>query len=155
MGLGWKSLNTPLLWAPLCGANKDTMSHGWFLLKLEILQSELLEDFVSASVALEINSTVWAGDHLWIRGEREWLLDVWEREWLSPFPNIANGNGNEKLYSQFLGTGTGIKIPFPIFGNGNGNGNSIPECWEREWDVVIPWNDREREYHRKIEWTFL
>ena len=48
-----------------------------------------------------------------------------------------------------------MKIPFPIFGNGNGNGNSIPELWEREWDIVIPGNDREREYHRKIEWKFF
>ena len=38
------------------------------------------------------------------------------------------------------------KIAFPTFGNGNGNGNSIPEFWERESDVVIPRNDREREY---------
>ena len=60
--------------------------------------------------------------------------DIWEREWewLNPFPNFGNGNGNDKLNSQLLGTGTGMKIPFPIFGNGNGNGNSIPECWERE-----------------------
>ena len=86
------------------------------------------------------------------RGEREWLLNIWEREWewLNPFPNFGNGNGNDKLHSQPLGTGTGMKIPFPIFGNGNGN--SIPEFWEREWDVVIPGNDREweREWHRKI-----
>ena len=60
--------------------------------------------------------------------------DIWEREWewLNPFPNFGNGNGNDKLHSQLLGTGTGMKIPFPIFGNGNGNGNSIPEFWERE-----------------------
>ena len=91
------------------------------------------------------------------RGEREWLLDIWEREreWLSPFPNFGNGNGNDKLHSQLLGTGTGMKISFPIFGNGNGNGNSIPNFWEREWDVVIPGNDREREWHRKIEWKFF
>ena len=88
------------------------------------------------------------------RGEREWLLDIWEREWewLNLFPNFGNGNGNDKLHSQLLGTGTGMKISFPIFGNGNGNGNSIPEFWEREWDIVIPGNDREleREWHRKI-----
>ena len=94
---------------------------------------------------LSSNTIPVAGD----RGERKWLLDIWERErereWLSPFPNFGNGNGNDKFHSQLLGTGTGMKISFPIFGNGNGNGNSIPEFWEREWDVVIPGNDRERE----------
>ena len=91
------------------------------------------------------------------RGEREWLLDIWEREreWLSPFPNFGNGNGNEKLYSQLLGTGTGLKNQFPNFGNGNEN--SIPKFREREWDVVIPENDqeREREWHRKMKWNFF
>ena len=48
------------------------------------------------------------------------------------FWTFGNGNGNDKLHSQLLGTGTGMKISFPIFGNGNGNGNSIPEFWERE-----------------------
>ena len=63
-----------------------------------------------------------------------------EREWKISFPTFGNGNG---------------KIPFPIFGNGNGN--SIPAFREREWDVVIPVNDREweRELHRKIEWKFF
>ena len=63
-----------------------------------------------------------------------------EREWKISFPTFGNGNG---------------KIPFPIFGNGNGN--SIPAFREREWDVVIPGNDREweRELHRKIEWKFF
>ena len=32
----------------------------------EILHSELLKDFVSAGVALEIDSTVRASDHLWM-----------------------------------------------------------------------------------------
>ena len=74
------------------------------------------------------------------RGEREWLLVIWEREreWLSPFPNFGNGNGNEKFHSQLLGTGTGkfhsqflgtgMEIPFPhidIVIPGNGNGNYI------------------------------
>ena len=54
------------------------------------------------------------------RGEREWLL------------------------------GTGIKISFPMIGNGNWNGNSILDFREREWDVVIPENDREWELHHKI-----
>ena len=35
-------------------------------MQLEILHSELLKDFVSAGVALEIDSTVRAGDHLWM-----------------------------------------------------------------------------------------
>ena len=63
-----------------------------------------------------------------------------EREWKISFPTFGNGNG---------------KIPFPIFGNGNGN--SIPAFREREWDIVIPGNDREREWewHRKIEWKFF
>ena len=63
-----------------------------------------------------------------------------EREWKISFPTFGNGNG---------------KIPFPIFGNGNGN--SIPAFREREWDIVIPGNDREweRELHRKIEWQFF
>ena len=48
-------------------------------------------------------------------------------------PTFGNGNGNEKLRSQLLGTGMGMKKSFPIFGNGNrrpvfpgmvGNGNS-------------------------------
>ena len=53
--------------------------------------------------------------------------------------------------------GTVMKIQFPIFGNSNGNGNSIPEFWEREWDVVIPGNDREREreWHQKIRSNFI
>ena len=33
VGLGWKSLNAPLLWAPLCGANNNRMI--WFGLKLK------------------------------------------------------------------------------------------------------------------------
>ena len=37
-----------------------------------------------------------------------------------------------------------MKIPFPIIGNGNEN--SIPEFREREWGVVIPGTDREREW---------
>ena len=84
-------------------------------------------------------------DGVILRGEREWLLDIWEREreLLSPFPNLGNRNGNEKLYSQLLRTKTGMKIPFLIFGNENGN--SISWYPEREWDVVIPGN------HRKLE----
>ena len=67
---------------------------------------------------------------------------LWERERVRKisFPTFGNGNG---------------KIPFPIFGNGNGN--SIPAFREREWDIVIPGNDREweRELHRKIDWKFF
>ena len=72
------------------------------------------------------------------RGERELLLDFWEREreWLNPFPNF--GNGNEKLHSQLLGMGTGMKIPFPIFGNGNGNGNSIPNFGNGNETLLFP-----------------
>ena len=84
------------------------------------------------------------------RGEREWLLVIWEREreWKISFPTFGNGNG---------------KIPFPIFGNGSilsvkspqnpnfwtpfsfhsrhdnpfpltgtGMENCIPKFWERE-----------------------
>ena len=36
-----------------------------YLLRLEILDSKLLKDFVPAGVALQIDSTVRAGDHLW------------------------------------------------------------------------------------------
>ena len=71
------------------------------------------------------------------------------------FLTFGNGNWNGSAHSQTLRTGMGMKISFPIFGNGNGNGKSIPEFWEREWDVIIPGNDREREWHRKIEWTFF
>ena len=97
-------------------------------------QGHILFDFLTCL------NTFWQRE---ARGEREWLFDIWEREreWLNPFPNF--GNGNDKLHSQLLGTGKGMNIPFPIFGNGNRN--FIPEFWEREWDVVIPGNDRERE----------
>ena len=69
------------------------------------------------------------------RGEREWLLGIWEgdREWTIPFPKFRNGKGMEKTHSQNSGTGREWKNPFPKFGNGNqrppflgmtGNGNS-------------------------------
>ena len=68
-------------------------------------------------------------------------MDIWEweREWLSPFPNFGNGNGNDKLHSHLLGTG--MKILCPIFGNGAcipGNGRErefplTPDCeWKRQ-----------------------
>ena len=65
---------------------------------------------------------------------------LWEREWKISFLTFGNGNG---------------KIPFPIFWNGNGN--FIPAFREREWDVVIPGNDREWEWelHRKIEFFMI
>ena len=53
--------------------------------------------------------------------------------WKIAFPTFGNGNGNDKFHSQFLGMGTGMT-------------NSFPDFWEREWDVVIPGNDREREW---------
>ena len=46
------------------------------------------------------------------------------------FWTFGNGNGNDKLHSQLLGTG--MKIPFLTLGNRNGNGNSIPNFREPE-----------------------
>ena len=58
--------------ATLCFENWTEISHfgiSWtcflYLLQLEILDSKLLKDFVPAGVALQIDSTVRAGDHLW------------------------------------------------------------------------------------------
>ena len=44
---------------------------------------------------------------VYVRGEREWLLRVREREgnWKSPFPIFGNGKGIEKAHSRNSGTG--------------------------------------------------
>jgi len=64
-----------------------------------------------------------------------------ERERRIAFPTIGNGNGNEELHFQLLGTGLRMKKTFPTYGNGNGrlvftgmvgNGNSrSPLVWGR------------------------
>ena len=51
----------------------------FFLLQLEILDSELLKDFVPAGVAFKINSTVGTGEHLWRENsEKGFLFILWE-----------------------------------------------------------------------------
>ena len=139
--------------------------HSWSLLRLLIhcsvglgclSQDRFSQDqlqIVEVVVVVEIEEVVevvchqgWAGmtfGHLGTgTGLAQPIPKLWEREWEWKilFPTFGNGNG---------------KIWFPIFGNGNGN--SITAFWEREWDIVIPGNDREwgRELHRKIEWKFF
>ena len=82
-----------------------------------------------------------------VRGEREWLLDFWEREreWLNPFPNFGIGNGNGNRIPEICEREREWKNAFPNFGNGNGNEKFIPNFREREWEVGIPGNGRERE----------
>ena len=58
-------------------------------------------------------------------------------------PNFGERECKWKYHSQFSGTGTKMKIPFPILGMGMRVENSIPDFWEREWDVAIPGNERE------------
>ena len=53
------------------------------------------------------------------RGEREWLLDVREREWKKHIPKIREQEGHEKK-------------TFPKFRNGKGMKKSIPKIQERE-----------------------
>ena len=82
------------------------------------------------------------------RGEREWLLRVWEREgnWKSPFPKFGNGKGikksipkfrewegNEKIHSHNSGSGREWK---KTHSHNSGTGRewkkNIPKIQERE-----------------------
>ena len=58
-------------------------------------------------------------------------FQLWDKEFLIPFPSF--GNRNENIDSQLLRTGTGKK-------------NSILDFGEQEWEAGIPGNGREREF---------
>ena len=76
------------------------------------------------------------------RGEREWLLRVWEREgnWKSPFPKFGNGKGIKKSNPKFREWEGNEKIPFPKFGNGKGMKkiHSQNSGTGREWKNPFP-----------------
>ena len=102
-----------------------------------------------------------------IRGERERLLGVWEREreWIIPFPKFGNGKGIEKTHSLNSGTGREWKKSIPkirewegnekIYSQNSGTGRewkkSIPTIREWESEAIIPKNSREREW-KNITW---
>ena len=77
-----------------------------------------------------------------IRGEREWLLRVREREgnWKSPFPKFGNGKGIKKSNPKFREWEGNEKIPFPKFGNGKGMKkiHSQNSGTGREWKNPFP-----------------
>ena len=87
-----------------------------------------------------------------VRGEREWLLRIREREgnWKNPFPKFGNGKGMEKIHSRNSGTGREWKKSIPEIREREGNEkiHSQNSGTGREWKKSIP-EIREREGNEK------
>ena len=82
--------------------HKQVKFNGWYLADQLLAQS--VWSFWWHQ--LEFNRSDPSRRILLVRGEREWLLRVREREgnWKSPFPKFRNGKGIEKAHSRNSGT---------------------------------------------------
>ena len=82
----------------------------------------------------------------YFRGYWEWLLGVWEREWIISFPKLGNRKRMEKIHFQISGMGREWKRTFQNIRNGKGMKKSNHIIRERESYTFIPGNGGEREF---------
>ena len=71
---------------------------------------------INIDIQLKIENEVDIAIDIHQRGEREWLLGVWEREreWLIPFPKFGKGKVMKKTFPKFGNGNGGITVDFWI-----------------------------------------